>query len=56
MLKAWESGVNFFDTAETYGAGQAEKIFGEFFKELDTKRSDLVITTKLFWGNDKTIN
>lgn len=25
MLKAWDLGVNFFDTAEAYGNGKAEK-------------------------------
>ena len=56
VKKSWEAGVNFFDTAEVYGAGQAEKMFGEIFKTLDADRKDLVITTKLFWGNNKTIN
>ena len=56
MHKAWEAGVNFFDTAEVYGAGQAEKIFGEVLKTLNADRKDLVVTTKLFWGNNKTVN
>lgn len=46
----WEQGVNFFDTAEVYGFGTAEKIMGEALKELDADRSDIVVTTKIFWG------
>lgn len=34
----WEHGVNFFDTAEIYGFGQAETIFGEALKELNADR------------------
>eukprot|EP01083_Nonionella_stella_P067703 179266_1 len=51
-------GVNFFDNAELYGQprGTAEKLFGSALKKLQEKdpklyrRSDLVITTKLFFG------
>jgi aryl-alcohol dehydrogenase-like predicted oxidoreductase len=42
-----EAGVNFFDTAEVYGAGEAERQMGRAFKELDYRREDLVVTTKL---------
>jgi len=51
-------GVNLFDNAELYGSpcGQAETYFGEALKQLQAKdpklwrRSDLVITTKFFFG------
>lgn len=51
-------GVNFFDNAELYGnpCGSAEKYFGGALKKLQEKdaklyrRSDLVITTKLYFG------
>ena len=55
VKQAWESGVNFFDTAEVYGFGQAEKIFGEALKSLNANRCDLVISTKLFWSG-MTVN
>ena len=42
-----DAGVNFFDTAEVYGAGEAERQMGRAFKELDYRREDLVVTTKL---------
>lgn len=50
MKQAYESGVNFFDNAEVYAEGKSETIMGEVFKKAGWKRSDLVISTKLFWG------
>lgn len=47
VKKAHELGVNFFDTAEVYGAGVAETIFGKALKALDVQREDLVISTKI---------
>lgn len=42
-------GINFFDTAEVYGHGEAEKQMGVAIKSLNVPREDLVISTKLFW-------
>jgi voltage-dependent potassium channel beta subunit len=50
MQAAYEAGVNFFDNAESYGAGQAEVVMGQIIRKAGWKRSDLVISTKLFWG------
>ncbi|RPD60204.1 Aldo/keto reductase [Lentinus tigrinus ALCF2SS1-6] len=47
---AWDNGINMFDTAESYANGQSEIEMGRVIKELNFRRSDLVITTKLFWG------
>ncbi|KAF8073117.1 KAB1 [Scenedesmus sp. PABB004] len=47
-----EAGVNFFDNAEVYAKGQAEEIMGKAIKELGWKRSDIVLSTKVFWGGD----
>jgi len=51
---AYQSGCNFFDNAEVYAAGKAETAMGVCIKqlqqELNAKRSDLVISTKIFWG------
>lgn len=57
---ARDAGVNLFDNAETYGVpvGAAESIMGSAIKELQAedpvlwRRSDLVLTTKIFWGGD----
>jgi len=43
-----EYGVNFFDTAEIYGAGNAELAMGKAFKELGVRREDIVVSTKIF--------
>lgn len=47
---AFENGVNFFDTAEVYGFGVAERIMGKGLASLKTKRSNYVVSTKLFWS------
>lgn len=52
MTAAYEAGVNFFDNAEAYARGQAEIVMGNVLKKQGWKRSDLVISTKLFWGGD----
>lgn len=41
-----------FDNAEVYASGKAEEIMGQAIKELGWKRSDLVISTKIFWGGE----
>ena len=48
---AWESGINYFDTAEVYGFGVAEEIMGKAIKSLGVDRSKLVISTKLYWSS-----
>jgi voltage-dependent potassium channel beta subunit len=53
---AGEAGVNFFDNAEAYSGGESEKIMGRAFKELGWKRNDYVVSTKVFWGLDDTVN
>ncbi|KAK1143763.1 hypothetical protein N8T08_006164 [Aspergillus melleus] len=50
VLEAWNHGVNYFDTAEAYASGECERVLGQIIKELNFKRSDIVISTKLFWG------
>ncbi|VAX29351.1 Voltage-gated potassium channel subunit beta-1 (K(+) channel subunit beta-1) (Kv-beta-1) [hydrothermal vent metagenome] len=55
MAAAYDAGVNFFDNAEAYSAGEAEVMMGKVIKKAGWKRSDLVISTKIFWGG-KGIN
>jgi voltage-dependent potassium channel beta subunit len=50
MSAAYEAGVNFFDNAESYGRGNAEIVMGNVIKKAGWKRSELVISTKIFWG------
>ena len=42
---ACEAGVNFFDTANSYGNGQSEIMLG---KALKGRRQDLIVATKVF--------
>ena len=55
-----DNGVNFFDNAEVYANGRAEEIMGQAIRELGWKRSDIVVSTKIFWGgpgpNDKGLS
>ena len=48
MKLCFDAGVNFFDTAEIYGMGQAETLMGKAFKELGFKREEIVVSTKIF--------
>jgi voltage-dependent potassium channel beta subunit len=50
MVAAYEAGVNFFDTAEVYAEGRSEIAMGKAIKRAGWKRSDLVLSTKIFWG------
>ena len=52
MTAAYEAGVNFFDNAEAYADGQAEIVMGNVIKKVGWKRSDLIISTKIFWGGE----
>ncbi|KAI0787553.1 Aldo/keto reductase [Fomes fomentarius] len=47
---AWDNGINMIDTAEAYAKGQCEIEVGRVIKELNFRRSDLIVTTKLYWG------
>ncbi|KAG8072923.1 hypothetical protein GUJ93_ZPchr0006g45202 [Zizania palustris] len=55
-----DAGVNFFDNAEVYANGRAEEIMGQAIRDLGWRRSDVVVSTKLFWGgqgpNDKGLS
>ena len=47
---AYDSGVNFFDSAEGYAGGRAEILLGRAVKEFGWDREDVVISTKIYWG------
>ena len=48
MKTAVENGVNFFDTANVYGAGKSEELIGRFLKKCD---SPVVVATKFGRGD-----
>jgi voltage-dependent potassium channel beta subunit len=52
MKTAFDAGVNFFDNAEAYAGGDSEILMGKVLKRAGWKRSDLVVSTKIFWGGD----
>lgn len=52
MQAAHKAGVNYFDNAEAYASGRAETVMGKIVKDAGWKRSDLVISTKIFWGGE----
>ncbi|MGC8949023.1 MAG: aldo/keto reductase [Thermoprotei archaeon] len=43
--KAWDLGINFFDTANVYSRGRSEEILGEALKG---RRDDAIIATKVY--------
>lgn len=43
LKKAYDAGINFFETADMYGKGKSEKLIGEVFKDM---REEVVISTK----------
>ncbi|GHA32675.1 oxidoreductase [Devosia pacifica] len=45
--RAWEAGINFFDTANVYAAGSSEEITGQVIKDL-APREEIVLATKVF--------
>ena len=43
---AYDSGINFIDSADIYGDGDSEKVFGQALKQSSVKREDLFIQSK----------
>lgn len=56
LAAAYEGGVNFFDNAESYAAGESERIMGKAIAELGWPRHSYVISTKFFWGLAEGVN
>ncbi|MDJ0795026.1 MAG: aldo/keto reductase [Woeseiaceae bacterium] len=56
MSAAYDTGVNFFDNAENYAAGQSEAVMGEALKKLGWRRGSYLVTTKFFWGLHDNVN
>ena len=56
MAAAFDAGVNFFDNAEVYALGQSETIMGQVLKELKWPRVRYLVSTKFYWGIEKSPN
>jgi len=48
---AYQAGVNFFDNAEGYAAGQAEIVMGRILRNSGWTRSSYVVSSKVFFGD-----
>jgi myo-inositol catabolism protein IolS len=47
LKRAYELGINHFDTADVYGDGHSERILGQFLKTVP--RDEIVIASKVGW-------
>jgi aryl-alcohol dehydrogenase-like predicted oxidoreductase len=47
MDTAWAAGVNFFDTAASYGGGRSETWVGRWRRD---RGADIVLSTKVYWS------
>jgi voltage-dependent potassium channel beta subunit len=54
MAAAYDAGVNFFDNAEVYAGGRSEQIMGAALKQLGWPRLNYLVSTKFFWGLDRS--
>jgi aryl-alcohol dehydrogenase-like predicted oxidoreductase len=48
LKKAYDLGINFYETADVYGKGRSEKLLSQAFK--DTRNDSIIYSTK--WGYD----
>jgi aryl-alcohol dehydrogenase-like predicted oxidoreductase len=48
IRKAYEAGVNFFDTANIYSNGESERVLGKAIQKFNFPRSRIVVATKVF--------
>jgi 1-deoxyxylulose-5-phosphate synthase len=46
--RAWEAGINFFDTADMYSDGVSEEVLGRAIRDLAMPREQIVVATKVF--------
>ena len=54
VLRAYEGGVNFFDTANVYARGEAEKTLAPVLAELN--RDEIVLATKVYFPMGEGVN
>ncbi|MDO8360563.1 MAG: aldo/keto reductase [Devosia sp.] len=53
---AYDHGINFFDNAEGYEAGNAELVMGEAIARLGWSRDTFAVSSKVFWGGPGPLN
>src|SRR5437764_9475373 len=54
--RAWEAGINFFDTADMYSDGASEEVLGRALRDLAIPREQAVVATKVFNPTGPTAN
>lgn len=54
IRRAYEAGVNFFDCADAYSGGEAERFLGRVLK--DYRRSSYVVSSKVFFPTGPDVN
>ncbi len=47
---AYDRGINFFDNAETYAAGEAERVMGDVLADLRFPRDSWCVSSKVYFG------
>jgi aryl-alcohol dehydrogenase-like predicted oxidoreductase len=47
VRRSLEAGVNFIDTADVYSEGQSEVLLGQALRDLNVKREDVIVATKV---------
>ena len=53
MGLAYDAGINFFDNAEGYEAGESEALMGAALEKLGWGRDTYAVSSKVFWGGEK---
>lgn len=51
MKTAYDGGINFFDNAEGYAAGEAERVMGRIFNKMQWERSSYLVSSKVYFGD-----
>jgi voltage-dependent potassium channel beta subunit len=50
VAAAWDHGINFFDNAESYAHGEAERVMGDVIADLRLPRDGYCVSSKVFFG------
>ena len=50
IAQAWDHGINFFDNAEAYANGEAERVMGDVIADLRLPRDGYCVSSKVFFG------
>jgi len=51
IAAAWDHGINFFDNAEGYANGEAERVMGEAIADLRLPRDGYCVSSKVMFGS-----